>query len=362
MGGLLSALEIVGGAALIATGAGALAGAMLITEGVASSGLIGGSVGKFLNSGVAKGLMAAVSLGSAAVAMYGADATEAGLEAARESAGTAEGTVVGNAGANTIATTAGSDADAAITNTGMINDTQVSQEVGSIANSDPSLASATGTNPESLAASNTQVMGTGPNAQASQAAAQNTSAATQAVKPLAAPGQATAPATPGSGTPQGAAASSLDTTSASPSAQPLAGPTNPMSQASTAPVTPGAPPASGVSGMLGKAASFVGQNPGVAVAGGQALSGIAQGMAQEKTMQEQLAAAQWGNLQWQNPAEVSQLQAAAAKPVTVPQGYLQRAQQVRGLMTGATPSPGVQPLPAASPGAPLAPNPVPVHA
>lgn len=348
---ILSAAEIVGGVALEFVPGGQLAGAMLITAGIGSSGLVGGSIGKFLNSNLAKGLMGAVSLGSAAVAMYGASVAQAGAEAAAQTSQAASQEMASMG--NDIATTAGSDADSAITNTGMMADSQVSQQVSAIASQDPSNFAVSGTTPASAAAQNTQIMGTGPNAQASQAAAQNTNAATQAVQPQAAPGSPGAPA--GSGSPTGAAASNLDTTSANPSGQPLSpGLQNPMAQPSTGGVPP--PGGGGVGGMLSKGMDYIGKNPGVAVMAGNALSGMAQGAAQEKMNQQQIAAQQWGNLQWQNPAEVSQLQAAAAKPITVPQGYLARAQAVRGMMT--QPVGGVQPLPAASPGAPLAPSPV----
>ena len=369
MGGLLSALEVVGGAAMMFVPGGQLAGAMMIASGVATSGLIGGSVGKFMNSDLGKGLMAAVSLGSAAVAMYGASAAAAGAEetaqvsqlAAQDTASL--GTDIG----------AGSASDAVATNSSLIQATDAGQNVASMA--DASTTAASGTDAASQAAVNAASPAAGGiaqsvgGAQASQASAAATNADTAATAPLAAPGAATA--APGTA-PAGAAASPLATTSATPGAQPLVGdtqPGSPLAGGGTAgddqlgipqsDIGTKVPPGGATNpGMLSQAASFVGKNPGVAVAGGQMLSGLAQGAAQEKTMQEQLAAAQWGNLQWQNPAEVSQLQAAAAAPITVPQGYLQRAQQVRGLMTGATASPGVQPLPiaGAAPGAPLAPK------
>jgi hypothetical protein len=69
---------------------------------------------------------------------------------------------------------------------------------------------------------------------------------------------------------------------------------------------------------------------------GQAISGLAQGKMAESTAQRQLAAAQWGNTQWQNQNQVAQLDAQAATPVSVPQGYLQRAAAVRNLMNGST--------------------------
>jgi hypothetical protein len=81
-------------------------------------------------------------------------------------------------------------------------------------------------------------------------------------------------------------------------------------------------------------------------AGGQIISGVGQGIAQNEAIEKQIAAQQWGNLQWQNQSQVDQLQAAAAQPITVPQGYLQRAAAVKGLVAGNAglgPTPG-QPI------------------
>ena len=74
-----SILPIVVGVVGIATGGlGLLAGGLLIAGGLAASGVIGGSVGSFMNSGWGKGLMAAATLGSAGVAMFGQTALQAG--------------------------------------------------------------------------------------------------------------------------------------------------------------------------------------------------------------------------------------------------------------------------------------------
>jgi beta-lactamase class A len=42
-----------------------------------------------------------------------------------------------------------------------------------------------------------------------------------------------------------------------------------------------------------------------------------------------IAAQQWGNMQWEQPGQVANLQAAATAPISVPQGYLNRAAAVR---------------------------------
>lgn len=114
----------------------------------------------------------------------------------------------------------------------------------------------------------------------------------------------------------------------------------------------GAAPSTGVGGMLSNAASYVGKNPGLAVMGGQALSGWAQGKAQENINQRNLAAAQWGNQQWTDPNQVAQLDAAAAAPITVPTGYLARAAAARNLMnTSSNQAAPLQSSPTAPPAA-----------
>jgi hypothetical protein len=101
-------------------------------------------------------------------------------------------------------------------------------------------------------------------------------------------------------------------------------------------------------GLLNKAGNFL-SSPGGMMVGGQVISGIANGMAQQKMMQEQIAAQQWGNTQWEDPTQVANMQAAAAAPISVPAGYLNRAAAVRGMLTGNTsstgPVTGVQPTP-----------------
>ncbi len=56
---------------------------------------------------------------------------------------------------------------------------------------------------------------------------------------------------------------------------------------------------------------------------------------QQKTMQEQIAAEQWANMRWTNPQLAAQFQAANNGPINVPGGYLQRAAQVRSMVSGA---------------------------
>ena len=106
--------------------------------------------------------------------------------------------------------------------------------------------------------------------------------------------------------------------------------------------------------MLNSAADWAKANPslaaGAAMMGGQALSGWAQGKAQENINQRNLAAAQWGNVQWTDPNQVAQLDAAAAAPITVPQGYLARAANARAIMnSGANQTTPLQSSPTAPP-------------
>jgi hypothetical protein len=108
-------------------------------------------------------------------------------------------------------------------------------------------------------------------------------------------------------------------------------------------------------GILSQAMGMINKNPGVAQVGGSLLSGLASGASQQKQIDAMIQAQEWGNLQWQNQSQVGQMQAAAAKPITVPSGYLQRAQQVQGLMAGNS---GIQPG-ALGPGGALAPPPTP---
>src|SRR5712692_5587592 len=77
-----SILGAIAGVAAIATGGwGIVAGLALLAGAAASAGLIGGSIGKFLNSGLGRGLMGGVALGSMAYAAYVAPTGAAGAPA-----------------------------------------------------------------------------------------------------------------------------------------------------------------------------------------------------------------------------------------------------------------------------------------
>ncbi len=91
-------------------------------------------------------------------------------------------------------------------------------------------------------------------------------------------------------------------------------------------------PSTGVGGFLDKAGNVLEKHAGLATVAGNALSGMASGAAQQKAIEEQIAANQWGNMQWKDPTQVAKLQAAAGQPIGVPVGYLNRAAAVRNLM------------------------------
>jgi hypothetical protein len=359
MSGLLSGiLGVVIIAAGVMTGNPGLivGGVMLMGSAAAQAGIIGGSIGKFMQSGAGMALMAAVSLGSAAYAMYGASAAEAGAQGAAASAQAAETAPAGTGALASGATASADDSAAAMTNMSFLKTANMGQDVAAMQQADPALASVSGVSGDELATQNAQAMGTGSNASASQAAAQQT-ASTQGASPLVGK-----PAMAGQESGATPAAASGAPGSLPPGVQPVdaAGDL----QASTGAGPPGLPQAGagtppaggGVSGVLNNALGVINKNPGLAMIGASTIGGIGQGIAQKQSIEDQLKAAQWGNAQWQNAGQVAAMQKAAAAPITVPQGYLERANQVKTLMAGNS---GVQPLPTAQPGAPLAPSPLP---
>lgn len=361
MSGLLSGvLAVVGIAAAVASGGtlGLVAGAMLAVGAAASAGLIGGSVGKFMNSGIGHGLMAAVALGSVANAVYGANAADAGAqEAAQTTQQAGAAAPIGAAGANVIPTATADAQAAAMTHTSILEAAGMGQEVSSIQASDPALAQVSGVSPQTLTAMNSQTIGAGPvGAEGSQAAATATAADTNAVQPTAAETQSTN---------NGAVAGYHATAADQPGEESPAGTTAPPPGAGAPEGGAGegyeepdsAAPSSGVGGFLSKAMDSKG-GAALIQGAGSMIGGIGAGIAQKQAVEDQLKAQEWGNAQWQQPGQVAALQSAAAKPITVPQGYLQRAAMVKTMLSGSN---GVQPLPAASPGAPLAPSPVPTH-
>lgn len=352
LSGLLTAVAIV--ATVVSGGTlGILAGALIAGSYAASKGWIGGSVGAFFNSSAGKGLTMAVGLATAATGIMSATsavaptASSSAVTTANAEAGVNAATAPGMAAVGDAATNAVNAASPTLSGTAAQTMAPGSlSQMATTLDSDGSLAASNGLSQQELAQNDvlsqasSKALGLPTNASPQVSGAPATGAASTGQTDI---GQATATANQNSQAAVNPAGSTNDVTSAS-AGQNL----NPvdtsqavgqgkvnaaageMNQANID-STPTAP-----QGMLGKAASFVGQNPGVAVAGGQALSGMAQGMSAQKTMQEQIAAAQWGNMQWQNPTQVAQLNAQAAQPINVPVGYLNRAAAVRNMMNGST--------------------------
>jgi hypothetical protein len=354
-----SILGAVVGVVLMATGVGVVAGAMLLASSLASGGIIGGSIGKFMNSGLGRGLMAAVSLGSMAYAMYGESALQAGAGAANNASAAADlHATVGNtlaSDANAIST------DAAITNSSFLQSAQLSQEVQQTAEATNALGEVSQASKIALNAQNAReggLMGA-ESSQSSGAATATDAAAVKSGQGLVQPGGSPAGG-PGIGGPRaGVESGATPAAPGTPAANTDLNTTGTSDVTPPAPAAPGAanapPPASGWGGTLSSALNSKAGSAAIQGAG-STLGGIGSGMAQKQATEDALKAAQWGNMQWQNQSQVDAMQAAAAKPITVPQGYLQRANQVKTLMAG---NQGVQPLPTAQPGTPLAPSPLP---
>lgn len=340
---LVSGLEVVAGAALIATGAGALAGAALITEGIASSGLIGGSIGKFLNSGVGQGLIAAVGLGGTAFAMFGQDALQTSLGAMNEEVAKD----VSSLGANATAQTAGQisqDVSASmaagtqdLVNTG----SALLNSAGVPASALPSAASAAanGTTPEALQA-NISASGS------QQAALEQTQNDVNAVQTgggaVRGPGSG-----PGMGGPtqlsQPAGQGAMGASAPAGGTPDVNTGTVPPESTGPTPGTPGTPPPAG-GGMLSKIGGLLDTKGGAAAVQGvgSMLGGVGQGLMQKQATQDMINAQQWADRTSSDPTLRSQLWSATSQPITVPQGYLQRAQALRTMLQqGGTA--GVQP-------------------
>lgn len=85
-------------------------------------------------------------------------------------------------------------------------------------------------------------------------------------------------------------------------------------------------------GILSRGMDIAEKHPGMLTMAGNALSGMAKGAADQKMMQEQIAAQQWGNMQWMDKGQVGNMQNAAGAPISMPGGYLARAQAVRNMV------------------------------
>jgi hypothetical protein len=368
LGGILSLIGAVAAVVLSGgTALGLVAAGMMAVSAAAQFGLIGGSLGKFAQSGLFKGLTAAVTLGSAATALYGASTTGVSAAQSAQVAGDLHATV-----GTTIANDAGQIAnDAAATNASFISSVNAGQDVAATAATAGVSAGSSGLSQAAVSALNsssaaqgglTSELGAAPEqAAASQTAATGAAGNTLQQggsplvgKPAMAPADSEAGGAPAAGTMPATPGPTMPATDANGMAT-ATQPGIPNTNTPSAAEQPGAAAeGGGWKGMLTGALNTRGG--AAAIQGvGSMLGGIGSGIAQKQATEDALKAAQWGNMQWQNSGQVAAMQAAAAKPITVPQGYLQRAQQTRALMSG---NAGMQPLPAASPGAPLAPSPV----
>lgn len=355
--GILTAVAIV--ATVVSGGTlGIVAGALLAASYAANKGWLGKGAQKFAQSGIGKDLTMAIGLASAGIGVAGAmgaalpgtsaaavssaNAAAEGAGAASESAA-ASADVAGQAaaasapaadlGANVadsaaIATPSGTLAQTMSNANGVVNSTlagspeaglvQGSNTVGAASDAAAVQAGSAGTGglpvPPGDAATVAQTNDSlGINTQA-QTQSANTAATQNAVNPS---------------TSAGNQAADIDESALQKAAA--------STDTAPAPVSQGGPtPAPSMLAKLGTGVKSALSTPQGMLMAGQAISGWAQGKAQENINQRQLAAAQWGNTQWQDPAQVSQLQAAAAAPINVPMGYLNRAAAVRNLMQSGT--------------------------
>lgn len=387
MSGLLQGIiGVIGIAAAIVTDnpmLGIASGALLVSD-ASQQGWLGNGPKNFFNSAAGQDLTMAVGLASAAMSvssLMSATQTATASTAVDSANAAAEGTGDTAAASQAAAATGGADSgiaapsglgDAAPSPTPgaslQANLTNPSSQIAAAQNGYPGIADSPATTNAVNQMTDSQSlvnMGTGAGS-ASGSAPNSVIAQIQQNDP--ALNQATNANASGVGADQNAVAAPQSQTAANANAA-AEGPAGPGGPA-------GAAPSTGVGGMLKDAASYIGKNPALAVMGGQALSGWAQGKAQENINQRNLAAAQWGNQQWTDPNQVAQLDAAAAAPITVPTGYLARAAAARNLMNGSsnqtTPlqssptappaaAPTVAPLGLSNPGGSGA-NPVPITA
>lgn len=341
---ILPALEVVGGAALEFVPGMQLAGAMLITQGIASSGLIGGSVGKFLKSGVGQGLMSAVSLGSLAYGLYGSMAAS---EAA--SAGANTSTVASQVAASDASAQAAGGAQLAAGDQ-FPTPSAINVAAGSDVNAGVTAQSAAagGATPGQVMQA-PQLQANGSQISAAQATtnaqASVSPGANAAVNPTAgaAPlGQNGVSADQGLGAPTGFTPS-----------PDLAGSQYNAAHGLDAGATGPAVDTSGSGGgMMSKLfpANSMGPSPGAAglQAAGSLLGGLGQGIEQKQAMEQQAAAQQWASRTYSGATPPGQ-------NITVPQGYLQRAQALKSML-GQTA--GVNPAPTPAPAGSNSPVPI----
>lgn len=387
--GLLTAVAIV--ATVVSGGTlGIVAGALLAASFAANQGWLGKGAQKFAQSSTGKDLTMAIGLASAGIGVAGAmgaalPGTEAAAvssaNAAAEGAGAASDAASTSADVGAQATAA--TAPAAGTGADVADSAAVATPSGTLAqttsNANGIINSTISGNPEVNLVQGSNTVGATADAaavqsgtagagglavnttdqteiqQVQQSLGINTQSSTQAAN-TAATQSAVTPASSAGSTSANSDESALQTAAASTNNAP-------------APVSQGGPaaPQSALGSLATKAGNALSTPQGMLMAG-QAVSGWANGKAQENIAQRTLAAQQWGNTQWQDPNQVAQLQAAASAPINVPAGYLNRAAAVRNLMNSGTtqtqPLQSVQAPVLPTPGAGLAggqpQNPVPV--
>ena len=129
----------------------------------------------------------------------------------------------------------------------------------------------------------------------------------------------------------GAAAAGGGVAAAAPNLAPLAAP------ALAAPAAPGISLASQVGSAAAnvgsKVANFATSAQGLTLAG-NAAQGFAAGKAQEEVLKEQRREREFYDNQYRDPAKIAQLNAAAARPVNLSGGFIDRARKVAEFMNG----------------------------
>lgn len=92
-------------------------------------------------------------------------------------------------------------------------------------------------------------------------------------------------------------------------------------------------------GFLSQAAGAAGKvvsNPGFVTVAGKVLEGAAQGAAQKDVFREERRERERIDAQFRDPEKIRQLQEAASNPVTIGQGFIERARNVADFMNGRT--------------------------
>jgi hypothetical protein len=160
-------------------------------------------------------------------------------------------------------------------------------------------------------------------AAASAAGTGATAGAASATAEVAGAVGAAAPAT----TPVGVLAGEGVAAASGASLAPLAAP------ALAAPAAPGISLASQIGSVAGKVANFATSAQGLTLAG-NAAQGFAAGKAQEEVLREQRREREFYDNQYRDPEKIRQLNEAAARPVNLSGGFIDRARQVSDFMNG----------------------------